>query len=193
MLDVNFFEKSVSFSGKILPSQFNAWTSWTKNHHFIVYKGGRAARNALIESDASDLDILVALESLGARSGDNLSIDAWEKRADQSSPEPDKRVEGSIIDVLVSWNDQEPLRANEIFDDKFGKGFLFKFGGHRALMSKWKSGCVACLQSCPGGRVSNANYTLRDYESGTAKFDARKDRLPKDATPVVVTLKVLDE
>lgn len=193
MLRLDPSDKSVSFSGKIFPSQFNGWLSWTKHHHFIVYKGGRAAFNALIESDASDLEILDALETLGARAGNNLSVDAWEKRADPRNPEPDRRVEGSVIDALVSWEGQTPLRADEIFDDVFGNGFRFKFGGHRALMDVWKSGCVVCLQSCPGGRVSNANYTLRDWHAGKARFEAKKHRLPKDATPVVVTLKILSD
>lgn len=193
MLHLNLSEKSVSVSGKIFPNKFNAFTSWTKNHHFIVFKGGRAAHNALIESDASDLDMLNALERLGAKAGDNLTVDAWEKRADDSNPEPDRRVEGSTIDVLISWENQSPLRASEIFDDPFGKGFQFKFGGHRALMQVWKSGCVVCLESCPGGRVSNSAYTLRDYEKGRAKFSVKKNNLPKDGTPVVITLKVIDE
>jgi hypothetical protein len=183
-------QQSISFSGKIYPSKFNAFTSWTKNHHFIVWKNGRAAHNALIESDASDLDILVALEKLGAKSGDNLSIDAWDKRDDVSNPEPDKRVEGSTIDVLISWDNHSPISAAEIFEDKFGKGFAFRFGGHKNLMTVWKSGCVVCLESCPGGRISNANYTLRDYAKGFAKFDVKKSNLPKDETPVVVTLTV---
>ncbi|MFQ3598750.1 MAG: YdjY domain-containing protein [Chloroherpetonaceae bacterium] len=192
MLHLNHAEKSLRFSGKIFPNQFNAFTSWTKHHHFIVFKEGRAAHNALIKSEVSDLEILNALEQLGAKAGNNLSIDTWEKRADKTNPEPDKRVEGSRIEVVVAWQETHHVQAADMFHDKFGKGFEFRFGGHRALMNVWKSGCIICLQSCPGGRISNANYTMRDYENGTAKFDVQKSILPKEGTPVVVTLKVMD-
>lgn len=193
MLHLDDLEKSLQFSGKIFPNQFNAFTSWTKNHHFIVYKHGRAAHNALIKSDASDLDILNALETLGAKAGNNLSVQSWEKRADKTNPEPDKHVAGSLIEVFVSWENNPPVQAADIFHDKFGKGFEFRFGGHRDLMHVWKSGCIVCLQSCPGGRMSNAAYTMRDYQNGLSQFDLKKSALPKDGTSVVVTLNVCDE
>lgn len=193
MLRLNHAEKSLHFSGRIFPNQFNSFISWTKNHHFIVFKNGRAAHNALVESDVSDLEILNGLEQLGAKAGNNLSVETWEKRADKTNHEPDKRVEGSIIEVFLSWEEHKFVQPADIFDDKFGKGFQFRFGGHRALMNVWKSGCIVCLQSCPGGRISNANYTMRDYESGISKFDVKKSMLPKDGTPVVVMLKVMSD
>ncbi|MFN3344205.1 MAG: YdjY domain-containing protein [Chloroherpetonaceae bacterium] len=193
MLQINNAQKTVLFSGKMFPSQFNAFTSWTKNHHFIVYEHGRAAHNALVKSDVSDLDILNALETLGAKAGNNLSVQSWEKRADKTNPEPDKHVEGSLIEVLTAWEHHLPLQAAEIFHDKFGKGFEFRFGGHRDLMNVWKSGCIVCLQSCPGGRISNATYTMRDYQRGLSQFDLKKSVLPKDGTSVIITLKVCDE
>lgn len=186
-------QRSISFSGKIYPNKFNALTSWTKNHHFIVWKHGRAAHNALIESDISDLEIFNALVRLGATPGNNLSIDAWNKRDDFSSPEPDKRVQGSTIHIQISWGKNLPLGVAEIFEDRFGKGFHFKFGGHQHLMNVWKSGCVVCLESCPGGRVSNAEYTLRDYEKGFAKFVVKKSNLPADETPIIITLVVRED
>lgn len=192
-LQIDTLTKTITLSGRIYPSKFNAWTSWTKHHHFIVWKKGRAAHNALIETDASDEEVLDALLSIGAVPGNNLTVDTWEKRAELSSPEPDKRVEGSLIDVSVAWQGQSPIGTAEIFEDKFGKGFLFRFGGHRALIPVWKSGCVVCLQSCPGGRISNANYTMRDYYYARSKFEVRKERLPKDGTPVQVKLKLREE
>ncbi|MFN3385163.1 MAG: YdjY domain-containing protein [Candidatus Thermochlorobacter sp.] len=192
-LIVDTLTKTLTLSGRIYPSKFNAWTSWTKHHHFIVWKKGRAAHNALIETDANDEEILDALLSIGAVPGNNLTADTWEKRAELSSPEPDKRVEGSLIDVSVAWQGQSPIGAAEIFEDEFGKGFLFRFGGHRKLIPIWKSGCVVCLQSCPGGRISNANYTMRDYYYARSKFEVKKARLPKDGTPVQVRLKLCEE
>jgi hypothetical protein len=193
MICLNHSEKSLRFSGKIFPNRFNAFTSWTKNHHFIVFKNGRAAYNALVQSDADELEILNGLEELGAKAGNNLSVATWEKRADKTVSEPDRRVEGSLIDVTLSWEENTRLQAADIFYDRFGKGFQFRFGGHRELMNVWKSGCIVCLQSCPGGKISNANYTMREYENGTSKFDVKKSILPKDGSPVDIMLKVVDE
>ncbi len=189
-IQVDTLNKTIVLSAKIYPSKFNAWTSWTKHHHFVVWKNGRAAHNALIETDASDLQVLEALLAIGAVAGNNLTADTWEKRADRSNPEPDKRVEGSTIEVSVAWEGQRPRHAEDIFEDKFGKGFLFKFGGHKDLIPIWKSGCIVCLQSCPGGRISNANYTMRDYHDGRSKFEVQKANLPRDGAEVEVILKL---
>ncbi len=189
-IQVDTLSKTIALSAKIYPSKFNAWTSWTKHHHFVVWKNGRASHNALIETDASDLQVLEALLAIGAVAGNNLTADTWEKRADRSNPEPDKRVEGSIVEVSVAWEGQRPLYAEDIFEDKFGKGFLFKFGGHKDLIPIWKSGCIVCLQSCPGGRISNANYTMRDYHDGRSKFEVQSANLPRDGAEVEVILKL---
>ncbi len=189
-IQVDTISKKIVLGARIYPSKFNAWTSWTKHHHFVVWKNGRAAHNALIETDASDLQVLEALLAIGAVAGNNLAADTWEKRAERSNPEPDKRVEGSTIEVSVAWKGQRPLHAEDIFEDKFGKGFLFKFGGHKDLIPIWKSGCIVCLQSCPGGRISNANYTMRNYHDERSKFEVQKANLPRDGAEVEVILKL---
>ncbi|MBC8043086.1 MAG: hypothetical protein IAF08_06545 [Rhizobacter sp.] len=190
-LTTNRDTRQVSFSGKIFPSTFNAWHTWPKDHHFIVWKNGNAARNALIQADVNDLEIQSALESLGAVAGNNLTLNSWDKRDNAANPDPDLRVEGTAIDVKIAWHNTTPVSAAEIFKDAAGHGFEFRFGGHRAFVPVWKSGCVVCLESCPGGRISNARYTLRDYAKDIAKFEVRKDQLPPDGTPVVITFTVL--
>jgi len=189
-LRIDTAARSVTFTAHIYPSRFNAPSS-TKNHHFIVWKGGSAAKNALIESDVNDLEIQRALESLGGHPGNNLTLDTWNKRADSTSADPDLRVRGSIVDVSVIWSGHAPVRASDIFVDHGGHGFDFHFGGHEQFIRTWKSGCVVCLESCPGGRVSNARYTIRDLYDGTARFDIDRASLPPDGTLVSVTLKLL--
>jgi hypothetical protein len=73
-------------------------------HHSVVWKGGRARFGALFVSDVSDHDVRAALQSLGARAGENLTAESWTKRKDANNPEPDKRVEGSPVEVFVEWN-----------------------------------------------------------------------------------------
>lgn len=55
---------------------------------------------------------------------------------------------------------------------------------------RWKSGCVVCLYSCPGSKVGNARYTVRDYEKGTTRFRVRPGVLPEDGGRVGVVLRL---
>ncbi len=180
--------RSVTFSGTIHPGRFNGANSSLNDHHFIVWRKGGAAGNALILSDANDLDVQRALQSLGAVAGENLTLDTWEKRADLSHRDPDLAVKGSGIDVRVAWGGHAPVGASDILVDKGGKGFRFRLGGHERHIATWRSGCVVCLESCPGGRISNAAYTMRDLYNGRAKFTVRKELLPADGTPVTITM-----
>lgn len=192
-LRIDSAAQSVTFTAHIYPSRFNAPTSPTKNHHFIVWKGGAAARNALVEADVNDLEIQRALESLGGHTGDNLTLNTWDKRADRTNSDPDLRVRGTVVDVSLAWSGHSAVRASDIFVDHGGHGFDFHFGGHEKFISIWKSGCVVCLESCPGGRVSNARYTIRDQYDGTARFDLNRKLLPTDGTLVTVTLKLVPQ
>jgi hypothetical protein len=46
------------------------------------------------------------------------------------------------------------------------------------------------LYSCPGSKVGNARYTVRDYEKATTRFRVRSDVLPEDGTRIGVVLRV---
>ncbi|MDJ0841824.1 MAG: YdjY domain-containing protein [Acidobacteriota bacterium] len=188
-LTIDKASRAVHFRATIYPDRFNALTSWPKNHHFIVWREGRAVRNALIVSEVPDLKIQRALESLGAEPGDNVPQAAWDRRADKDHPAPDTRVTGPLIQVTVHLPDGRSLEPEDVFEDKGEQGFTFRFGGHEALIPEWRSGCVVCLESCPGGRISNAAYTLRDYQTGKARFKLKPD-LPKTGTEICVTLQL---
>jgi hypothetical protein len=68
----------------------------------------------------------------------------------------------------------------------------FRFGGNRDLIHHWHSGCLVCLYSCPGAKVGNAAYTVRDYATGATKFSPRADRLPKPGSEVVIILRMIE-
>jgi hypothetical protein len=72
-------------------------------------------------------------------------------------------------------------------------GFRMRFGGHRANIHKWHSGCIVCLYSCPGSKVGNARYTVRDYVRETTRFRVRPGVLPPDGTGVTVLLRLTAE
>ena len=65
-----------------------------------------------------------------------------------------------------------------------------RFGGNAANIPKWKSGCIVCLYSCPGSKVGNARYTVRDYTKDTTRFRAKPGALPPDGTRISVVLRI---
>ena len=131
--------------------------------------------------------MLDALERLGAKPGNALGMGSWEERKDKDSKAPDKVIAGPPVEVLVRVPGRPALLTlDQILQDPGGRGFDMRFGGHRASIPKWKSGCIVCLYSCPGSKVGNAKYTVRDYSNEVTRFRVRPGVLPPDGTPVRV-------
>jgi hypothetical protein len=49
---------------------------------------------------------------------------------------------------------------------------------------------LVCLYSCPGSKVGNAAYTVRDYAAGATKFTPRQDRMPKSNSEVAIIFRL---
>lgn len=162
-------------------------------YHLVVWNDGRAVDHALFRAAVTDLQVIDALESVGARPGDALDIDTWDRRHDAGSEAPDRIIVGSAvrIEILVPGADQ-PLALSDILVDEGERGFDMRFGGHRDNIARWRSGCVACLYSCPGSKVGNASYTVRDFVSGASHFSVRPGVLPPDGTAVTVRVLLLE-
>lgn len=159
-------------------------------YHLIVHDDGKAAGAALFKTPVSDVEVLEALEALGAEPGDVLGMDTWEERHDRDSAAPDAVIEGPPVEILVRVPGREqPLELADFLDDPGGRGFEMRFGGHRANISAWHSGCVACLYSCPGSKVGNATYTVRDYVDEATRFRVKPGVLPPDGTEVTIVLR----
>jgi hypothetical protein len=160
-------------------------------YHLIVWKDGRAAMAALLRAEVTDVEVLDALEQLGARPGNALGMAVWEERKDPGSHAPDEVIQGPPVEILVKVpGRKEPLTLDQILEDPGGRGSDMRFGGHRANIPKWRSGCVVCLYSCPGSKIGNARYTVRDYVQGTTRFRVRPGALPKDGTRVTVVMRL---
>jgi hypothetical protein len=160
-------------------------------YHLIVWKDGGAAMASLFRAEVADVQVLGALEKLGARPGNALGMDTWEKRKDPKSPAPDKVIAGPPVDVLVRVPGREGLLTlAQILEDPGGRGFDMRFGGHEANIPVWKSGCVVCLYSCPGSKIGNARYTVRDYVKGSTRFRAKPGVLPEDGTRVGIVFRL---
>ena len=162
-------------------------------YHLIVYADGGSAGAALLQADVSDVAVLDALESLGATPGDGLGMDTWDERHDESSWKPDRLITGPPVEILVRVAEGESLLTlDEILEDRAGVGFDMRLGGHRGNIAAWRSGCVACLYSCPGSKVGNARSTVRDFVEGLVPFHVKQGVLPSDGARVTVRLRLTD-
>lgn len=188
-IQIDQSDKTIMFSGKIYPKRYNERQDRSNGHHLIVWKEGRNAQKALINTEASDIEIQKALESIGALPGNNLTEATWSKRSDHHSDEPDKRVEGSKIKIYIHFGDTK-YKVEDLLIDTDSADFDIRFGGHIELVPVWKSGCVTCLFSCPGGRTSNAVYTIRDQYLNRKTFEADLQALPADGSDVTIEMEV---
>lgn len=167
-----------------------------KGHHAIVWKGGRSKTWALFVSDTSDRDVRAALNALGARAGENLTPDSWNARTNPRNSEPDKRVEGTPIDVFVEWRGSKGRVAlGTLLREKGHAAPLldFRYGGNERYQKQFKSGCIVCLYSCPGGAIGNRAHPIRDYVRDGVVYASVPDRLPPAGTKVTIILKVRSE
>ena len=163
-------------------------------YHAIVWREGRAGHHALLKADITDFQVLEALESLGARPGNNLTMEAWEERKNPKNPAPDTVIAGPPVEILLRLpgrKDLLPLAS--ALEDSAGRGLEMRFGGNRANIPKWKSGCVVCLYSCPGSKVGNARYTVRDYDKDVTRFRVKPGILPKDGTRIEIVFRLARE
>ncbi|HET7437680.1 MAG TPA: YdjY domain-containing protein [Thermoanaerobaculia bacterium] len=165
-----------------------------QGHHAIVWKDGKSSRWALFASDASDAEVRAALNTLGAKPGENLRPAAWTERENANNPEPDKRVEGPAVEVLVEWpgsHGRVPL-ASLLHEEGLVTPHLdFRYGGNQEYQKEFRSGCIVCLYSCPGGAIGNRNHPIRDYVRDGVVYTAIEEKLPSAGTQVTIILRLL--
>jgi len=160
-------------------------------YHAIVWRGGRAAGAALFRADVTDVQVLDALEALGGKPGNGLGMDSWDERKDPKNPAPDREIAGPPVEILVRLPGHDrPLPLGQLLEDPGGRGLEMRLGGHRANIPQWHSGCIACLYSCPGSKLGNARYTVRDYVRETTRFRAKTGLLPEDGTRVTILVRL---
>jgi hypothetical protein len=182
---------AIEFPATVHAGAFSRRLFGMPGYHLIVWKDGRAAGEALFQAEVSDVEVLDALEALGARPGDNLPMATWDERKDAKSHAPDLVIAGPAVEILVRVpGRREPLGLDQILTDAEGKGFAMRFGGNRANIPQWHSGCIACLYSCPGSKVGNARATVRDYMRDPQRYQVRPGVLPEDGQRVTLVLRL---
>lgn len=184
--------KEIRLLATLQPKAFETgWFKQLPGHHAVTWKDGRKGHEALLAAVASDTQVYEALISIGAKPGNNLTQAVWDERKDKTSKVPETRVEGSPVAVFVWWEGlPEPLPLTKLLLDPSGKGIDLRFGGHKNLIPVWKSGCIVCLQSCPGGKISNRNYTIRDYMEDKATFSVNRSVVPEGTRTAVVIIRL---
>jgi len=161
-----------------------------KGHHAVVFKEGRAATWALFRSEVSDLDVRRALEKLGAKAGENLTVESWTARKDMTRRDADLVVDGTPIEAFVAWGGKRVPLESLITEAQSPSATLdLRYGGNERFRETFRSGCIICLYSCPGGAIGNRAYTIRDYVRDGVIFHAQQNQLPRAGTRVQMILK----
>lgn len=170
-------DKSVTILGKVNGKYFTEPT-----RHFMVFEEGKNGEKAIITGLGNHIQFYEALTKIGAEAGNNMTADNKEKT----------HVKGDTLKVTISWkNSGKEYDINEVVKDSNNKKIEMKFGGNLKAAEKFDTGCIACLDSCPVGIVSNSVYTYGAVEKRkNVQFYGNKNVLPKDGTLVAVKYKL---
>jgi hypothetical protein len=183
--------RTLRFSAEARPSAFEASLPPDHQYHALVFKDGGAADRSLFVTQVPDTEIARALRALGAQDGGGVPLSAWNLRWVPLVPQPASRVQGSKVEIFVSWDGQAALPFDSLLSDPGRKGIEMRFGGNEEHDDHWGSGCIVCLYSCPGGVISNASYTIRDHQRGVTHFTPNH-RMPPDGTAVTIEIRLLE-
>jgi len=115
--------------------------------HGVVFKDGSNGDKSILRAYANQNDFHDALIKIGAKPGNKITLE---------SP-PGSIVEGDLLNVKVSWNDEEYDFA-DIVKAEPDQGFEVRFGGNADRAREKFTGCILCLDSCPVGITSNAKW-----------------------------------
>lgn len=146
--------------------------------HMIVARDGKEADHAMFTSDAKALEFHDALESLGLKSGNNMTKDNMGKA----------QVEGDALDVSFQFDGNDKIfTVDEVVADSSGQPIDIRFGGNYEFQENAGTGCISCLLSCPAGITSNHTHKIGDDEKENFTLMLNKDNVPADKTPVIIT------
>lgn len=144
--------------------------------HAVVYKGGKFGDKSVFQALGNQMDFYNALLDIGAKPGDNMTLE----NAAQT------HVQGDVLDVKVIFDGKEIDINDAILDSKANK-IEMHFGGNKVNAEEKNTGCIACLDSCPVGIVSNTTYKYGAVEkTKEVEFYGNEKVLPKDGTPVAI-------
>lgn len=176
-IKVNKEEGTVTFLGQI-----NAKYLYETTRHGIVFEGGSNGSKAIFKGFTTPENFYNAVVEIGGKPGNNMTGDNKETT----------HVKGDILNVTATWEGaNKDYNLNDLIIDSNGKPLEMHFGGNLETQLNVKTGCLFCLDSCPAGIASNANYTYGAVEKrGEVKYSGNKDILPSDGTLMAFTVKI---
>lgn len=150
--------------------------------HAIVFKDGKYGDKPVFTALANQHEFYKAMIELGAVAGNNMT-----KENAMST-----KVEGQKVSLSVTWNGAgKSYDINEVISDSNKLPIDMRFGGNEKNSLEFNTGCIACLDSCPVGIISNHTYTMGAVEKrNEVKFNGNAAVLPKDGTLIAITFKI---
>lgn len=163
-------------------AQVNGKYFYDSTRHGAVFSGGSNGEKAIFRGLAEPEPFYNGLLEIGAKAGNNMTMENKDKT----------NVAGDALDVTVTWaGAAKDYKFDEVVKESNGQPIDIHFGGNLKSAQDKKTGCLICLDSCPVGVTSNANYTYGAVETRKeVGFSGNKDLLPADGTLVAVTLKI---
>ena len=196
-------DKSITFEGVVTAEKWQSYNNsankysdkgFDPDHWHLIISGTQtnpsSGRLPVFVAWATDVEVSEALAIVGARAENGeFGPKSYNERLNKNSPYPDYTPKGTPISVFVTWNEKggekKTVEANEFLENSTGKKLEFVYVG-----KIHPSHCIACLYSCPGGKIANSALSVRDYFERGAHWKIKKGILPADGTPVLITLKV---
>jgi len=163
-------------------AQVNGKYFYDSTRHGAAFGGGSNGEKAIFRGLAEPEPFYNGLLEIGAKAGNNMTMENKDKT----------NVAGDALDVTVTWaGAAKDYKFDEVVKESNGQPIDIHFGGNLKNAQDKKTGCLICLDSCPVGVTSNANYTYGAVETRKeVGFTGNKDLLPADGTLVAVTLKI---
>lgn len=143
--------------------------------HAIVSSSGKVSDKSMFVTPVTPENFYKALEEIGAKPGNNVTADNAKET----------KVEGSSFDIKIITDGKE-YGIDEAIKDSNGNPIKMKFGGNLDNAKEYNTGCIACLDSCYVGIVSNSEYLLSDAEQNKVNFTCNKDILKNDGQVVEI-------
>jgi hypothetical protein len=175
-LGIDTINKRVLVYAEVNPISLNQ----SNSHWGVVYQGGKFNEQAIFQAFCTPQEFHDALLQIGAYPGNNLTS--------RSSRDI---IGGDELLVSVTWPGlSRPLGLADILEDSAGKGFRILFGGNRQRAVEEQTGCITCLESCPIGITSNANYpalsTFKRLISPNSQFKGKAEKLPRQGGLILI-------
>ena len=151
--------------------------------HAVVFKEGKFGDKPVFSAYQNQNDFLKAMLYLNAVAGNNMTKENGATT----------QVEGQKVAVSVTWNGApQSYDINEVIIDSNHRAIDMRFGGNEINAKEMNTGCIACLDSCPVGVISNHSYMYGAVEKrDEVTFRGNAALLPKDGTLVAVSFKLI--